>query len=146
MVFRRAAFSALGTVAFLVLASTIFATIVPARLPALSLNEASDFAITYPLDDEPLTAAQRQPFGAPRDTALSRQQAFQKLPFIRSAFTEQDDPHSIKSLRAHLSQLDVVFPDWLSFSNSEGRIDVSVNSATAELLRPAGKFVLPRIS
>jgi spore germination protein YaaH len=80
------------------------------------------------------------------DQALSRQQELQKLPFIRSAFTVQDDPASIASLRGHLSQLDVVFPDWLSFSNPEGKIDVSVEPETFQLLRHSGKFVLPRIS
>ena len=68
------------------------------------------------------------------------------LPFIHSAFLMQEDNLSVISLREHIGQLQLVFPDWMTFSNAEGRIDRAVNPEVAKLLAASNALVMPRIS
>jgi peptidoglycan-N-acetylglucosamine deacetylase len=145
--FARVGFSTLGAFALLVLASGLIGILIPVDIPAPQLEESSDTPVTLPLSDVPADSGHRpRNEASPSGPAPSRQQALSNLRSIRSAFTVQDDPGSVASLRAHLSQLDLVFPDWFSFSNPEGKIDVSVDGDTFQLLKSAGKLVLPRIS
>ncbi len=68
------------------------------------------------------------------------------LPFIHSAFLMQEDNLSVISLREHLAQLQLAFPDWMTFSNGEGRIDHTINPEVARLLKASTALVMPRIS
>jgi cellulose synthase/poly-beta-1,6-N-acetylglucosamine synthase-like glycosyltransferase/spore germination protein YaaH/peptidoglycan/xylan/chitin deacetylase (PgdA/CDA1 family) len=66
--------------------------------------------------------------------------------FLRTAFLVQDDPASVEALRRDIHRLDAVFPDWYSFSASDGSIDKHIDITVAGLLNQAHVLVLPRIS
>jgi peptidoglycan-N-acetylglucosamine deacetylase len=68
------------------------------------------------------------------------------LPFIHSAFIMQEDNLSIMSLRAHIGQLELVFPDWMTFATADGRIVHTVDQEVAQLLRTSDALVMPRIT
>jgi cellulose synthase/poly-beta-1,6-N-acetylglucosamine synthase-like glycosyltransferase/spore germination protein YaaH/peptidoglycan/xylan/chitin deacetylase (PgdA/CDA1 family) len=67
-------------------------------------------------------------------------------PWITSAFVVQDDPRSVADLEARIGKLDIVFPDWYSFSRSSGRLERKVNPRTQRALAEGGAAVLPRLS
>ena len=147
--YTKAALSVLGGLALLVCAGAIVGALVPADLPALPLTMGSVPVVMKLLSDaspaetaEARTARYDDSSAAP----LPRRQAFQQVPFVRSTFVVQADPSSVESLRAHVAQLDVVFPDWLSFANAKGEVEVNINAELAASLKAAGVFVLPRIS
>ena len=48
--------------------------------------------------------------------------------FLNAAFVLQGEPLSVASLRAHLANLQIVFPDWLSFADAKRRLDVKVDA------------------
>ena len=53
---------------------------------------------------------------------------------------------SVASLRAHLKNLQIVFPDWMSFADASGALSVKVDRKIADQLRAAGVKVLPRVA
>ena len=71
---------------------------------------------------------------------------FQGLRAMRSAFVAQDDPDSVASLKSHLMDLQVVFPDWLRVSSADGHVVVSVKASVAQMIKSAGTAVVPRLS
>lgn len=72
--------------------------------------------------------------------------SFAALPFINAAFVVQDDPQSVADLRDHLRQVQMVFPDYLSFSTGDGNIVCHVDANLAALLASGPAMVLPRLS
>ena len=66
--------------------------------------------------------------------------------FLNAAFVLQDNPQSVASLRAHLANLQIVFPDWLSFGDARGALAVNVDRKLAGELHAAGVKVLARVT
>ena len=127
-----------AALAFVIIDHCIVLFVAPS-LPALALCEPHAPRRLYELDaseqarPRPMPAAQ-----APADLS--------QRPFLRTAFLVQDDPASVASLRSVLPALDMVFPDWLSFSTDDGRISEHVAPAVAALLDAGPAAVLPRLS
>jgi cellulose synthase/poly-beta-1,6-N-acetylglucosamine synthase-like glycosyltransferase/peptidoglycan/xylan/chitin deacetylase (PgdA/CDA1 family)/spore germination protein YaaH len=67
-------------------------------------------------------------------------------PFVRCAFVVQDDPDSTQDLLDHLSGLQVVFPDWFTFTSGDGNIRTDVKDSLRAPLAASGVMVFPRIS
>jgi peptidoglycan-N-acetylglucosamine deacetylase len=148
--FAKIVLSTFAIAVALIFVCVVVGTVVSAHLPSLSLSSDLAPVVVNPLGDEPAdipidtTTARRTLVFA--NTAFSHRQVFRQLPFVRSAFVEQKEARSIESLLLHLSQLDVVYPDWLHFANSDGEVEISVNAEAATLMKSAGVFIVPRIA
>jgi peptidoglycan-N-acetylglucosamine deacetylase len=66
--------------------------------------------------------------------------------FVHSAFLLQDDELSVQSLKRHLGELQVAFPDWLSFASPTGQIVHRVKPEVAAILKASGVLIMPRLS
>jgi peptidoglycan-N-acetylglucosamine deacetylase len=67
-------------------------------------------------------------------------------PFIATAFVTQEDPRSVIDLKAHVADLDVVFPDWFRFDTPDGGMVTTVGPTVLEILQASQVAVMPRIS
>jgi spore germination protein YaaH len=78
-------------------------------------------------------------------TAASSHSLFSS-PFVRCAFVVNDDPESVSDLIDHLPEVQVVFPDFFTFSTDDGAINTKPNDALVGKLLAAGVTIIPRIS
>ncbi len=149
----RRALAGLG-VAFGIVAADILAADYLA--PNIASAGITSDAATSKVIEQPLAADQQQRHAGvlpakPLQLAAVAQapharRSLAGLPFIHSAFLMQEDNLSVISLREHIGQLQLVFPDWMTFANAEGRIDHAVNPEVAKLLAASNALVMPRIS
>ena len=72
--------------------------------------------------------------------------AFAALPFLRSAFVIQDDARSIASLKANLSRINLVFPDWYAFDAEDGTLHERVDGDLRTSLASSTALVFPRVA
>ena len=62
------------------------------------------------------------------------------------AFTVSDDPASIAALERHVADVDVVVPDWFSFSGPGCALEEHVDEATQRVLGRSHALVMPRLA
>lgn len=62
------------------------------------------------------------------------------------AFTVSDDPASVASLERHVADIDVVVPDWFSFSGPGCDLEEHVDETTQRVLGRAHALVMPRLA
>jgi len=158
----RAAALALAVIAFVALGLVALSVLTPPQLPALpsalqTARVAGD-AVVVRLDDTTSVAAPSSgpsttlsaatAAGAPAitSTAPAPAASLGGPGFLNAAFLLQDEQMSVASLRAHLKNLQIVFPDWMSFADASGDLTVKVDRKLADQLRAAGVKVLPRVS
>ncbi len=93
--------------------------------------------VAGPLDEETVKGMPVAAVSAKRTLQADR---------VVSAFVVQDDPASLASLQGVIKDLDIVFPDYLSFSKSDGSLVEHVNPAMQSLLAANAAMVMPRLS
>ena len=126
----------------------------PALPPALQRASLVGEPIVGPLDDGDVAApAAPSPVTVGADAPAAAAKAAPAAPqslggpgFLNSAFVLQGEPRSVASLRAHLANLQVAFPDWLSFADAAGDLTATVDSQLTRDLHAAGVKVLPRLA
>ena len=135
----------------IMLADIVAGTVTTPQIASADIAPRAGTALN--IIEEPLTGGTLAPVAArltgrsaaePDDR--SRQQRFAAQSHIRSAFVAQGDRQSIASLRAHIGQLQLVFPDWLSFDTGTGTINANVDAGLAATLKASGVLVMPRLS
>jgi peptidoglycan-N-acetylglucosamine deacetylase len=72
--------------------------------------------------------------------------AFSTNTYVCTAFVTQEDPESINDMKRHIKKLDVIFPDWLSFTGQKSEIDENIDSNLLDYLKSSKSLVFPRIS
>ena len=155
----RGAGLALATIVVVSLALVALSVFAPPRLPMLpsALQAASlgGEVTVETLDDaagpstppaRPAAATSAGALGMAAKAATAPEGALGAPGFLNAAFVVQGEPLSVASLRAHLGNLQVAFPDWLSFADSGGDLKVKVDAQLAADLRASGVKVLPRLS
>lgn len=60
---------------------------------------------------------------------------FTNSSFARAAFLIQDDPESVKDLKRHINELELVFPDWFSFNGKDAEINETVQADVMDYLK-----------
>ena len=157
MALAIAVFAALGVVALSV--------VTPPRLPslptALQSTTAGGGAVVVRLDDAADAVAAAPPSQAAGPSAsgvlsIGAKAASASAPatgrslggaeFLNAAFVLQDEQISVASLRAHLKNLQIVSPDWMSFADTSGALIVKVDRPLADQIRAAGAKLLPRVA
>ena len=69
-----------------------------------------------------------------------------ELGSLRSAWIVQEDETSVESLRTHVNSLQVVYPDWMTFTDASGQFTVKIDPDVADILAKSHAHVFPRIS
>jgi cellulose synthase/poly-beta-1,6-N-acetylglucosamine synthase-like glycosyltransferase/spore germination protein YaaH/peptidoglycan/xylan/chitin deacetylase (PgdA/CDA1 family) len=130
------------------LVNTFVAPVLPALKVDMGPRHAAASAINEPLDRSAAVApAESVAAGtAAMPVSLPSGNNIFQSPFVRCAFVVHDDQASVADLLQHLSQVQVVFPDWFSFSTDDGKIRSDVNEELRAPLLAAGTAMFPRIS
>ncbi|MGD0640844.1 MAG: glycosyltransferase [Roseiarcus sp.] len=152
----------LAVIAFAAVGLVALSVLTPPQLPALpsalqTARVAGDAVVVRLDDTTSVAAASSGPSTTPSAaTAPSAPAATSTAPapaaslggpgFLNAAFVLQDEQMSVASLRAHLKNLQIVFPDWMSFADATGALSVKVDRKIADQLRAAGVKVLPRVA
>jgi len=66
--------------------------------------------------------------------------------FIRSAFVTQGDPESVNDLKTHIKGINLIFPDWLSFTGQSNEVEEKIDSSFLKYLKRKNVTIFPRIS
>src|ERR1035438_8942474 len=116
----RRVLDAVAVVSTLVLAGFIFNVMRYQHLPGLGLTTPKH---NYKALPEPVLRGQKALRPARRKTTRKPSD----IPFnsgegLRAAYYVQDDPASYSSLKAHIHQIDLLFPQWLHATSPEGTL------------------------
>ena len=65
---------------------------------------------------------------------------------LRTAFLLQQDSNSLKSFGTNAGKLDVVFPDWFTFSSPDCTVDTRIDPTATEAIRKSGVAIIARLS
>jgi cellulose synthase/poly-beta-1,6-N-acetylglucosamine synthase-like glycosyltransferase/spore germination protein YaaH/peptidoglycan/xylan/chitin deacetylase (PgdA/CDA1 family) len=161
----RATGLALAVAVFVAFGVVALSVVTPPRLPSLptalqSVTAGGD-AVVVRLDDAADAAAPAPPSQAAGPSAsgvlsIGAKAASASAPatarslggaeFLNAAFVLQDEQISVASLRAHLKNLQIVSPDWMSFADTSGDVIVKVDRPLADQIRAAGAKLLPRVA
>lgn len=152
----------IAIIAGILLALTIYSFIVDSPIPTLSkINQEKGRAVSSLLKQTEsngtaasnldtrkhsvnLTKKEIQEIKkAQKETSLP---TFSTNTFVRTAFVIQGDTESINDMKRHIDKLDVIFPDWLSFTGQKSEIDENIDSNLLEYLKSSKPLVFPRIS
>lgn len=140
---------------------TIYSFVVNSPIPTLSkINEQKGKAVTNMLkkaenNDKSSNEASKAKIVSPTKKEIKEIKKIEKeksLPkfssnsFICTSFLSQDDPTSISDLKKHIDKLDVVFPDWFSFTGKDSEIEETINNSLLEYLKSKKALIFPRIS
>jgi cellulose synthase/poly-beta-1,6-N-acetylglucosamine synthase-like glycosyltransferase/spore germination protein YaaH/peptidoglycan/xylan/chitin deacetylase (PgdA/CDA1 family) len=143
-----------ATIGLIAMSALVVAEL-PALPPALqTVGDAGDVSVEKLDDATDAVAPPSQPAATSSASALTVTAKTVPAPaewlggpeFLNAAFVLQDEQMSVASLRAHLKNLQIVFPDWMSFADASGALSVNVNRKLADQLRAAGVKILPRVS
>ncbi len=71
---------------------------------------------------------------------------YAKNSFVHTAFLVQSSQKSVDDVKKHINKLDVVFPDWFTFTGKQSVIDETIDSSLSEYFNAHKTLVFPRIS
>ena len=155
---------ALALAAFVVVVVVALSVVTPPRLPLLPaalqtttpgadvavvrLDDATDASASAPPSQAAASSAGALSIGAKAApaSALAAAPSLGGTEFLNAAFVLQDEQISVASLRAHLKNLQIVSPDWMSFADASGALAVKVDRQLADQIRAAGAKLLPRVA